>query len=97
MLEFSYYFDSFNFGFIYALSYYTNSNLIFYFGIYVCGVLSFIPLWILIGFLLLLINPGKYKEYEMKQLRKKKAEQKRVYFLILLHFLWTHPKTAEEN
>jgi predicted membrane protein len=68
------------FGFIYALSFYTNSNLILYIGIYVCGVLSFIPLWILIGFFLLMINPGKYKEYEMKQSRKKKAEQKRIYF-----------------
>jgi hypothetical protein len=82
---------------LYGLSYYTGSNLVFYIGIYICGVLTFIPLQILIRIFLLLVNPGKYKEYQMKQFRIKREEERIKYLLILLYFLWIYPKEAEKR
>ena len=81
----------------YVFSNYADSNLVFYIGLYVCGVLTFIPLWILTGFLLLIINPEKYKEYEMKKLRKQKEEERRTYLLIFLSFLMMQLKDFKNN
>jgi hypothetical protein len=80
-----------------VFSNYADSNLVFYIGLYVCGVLTFIPLWILTGFLLLIINPEKYKEYEMKKLRKQKEEERRTYLLIFLSFLMMQLKDFKNN
>ena len=86
-------------GFIvfYALSYYTNSSFIFYVGIFICGILFIYPLMLLIAVFLLWKNPQKYKEYEMKQLRKKKDEERNKYLLIFLYFLWINPKEIKNQ
>ena len=81
----------------YSLSNYANSNLIFYIGLYICGVLTFLPLRILTVFLLLIINPAKYKEYEMKKIRKKKEDERKIYFLILLNVLWNQPSNLQKS
>lgn len=70
----------------YALSFYTNSSLLLNIGIYICGILSFIPLALMRAIFLLWMNPAKYKEYEAKQLSKqlskKRAEERNKYLMI---------------
>ena len=85
------------FTLFYVLSSYTNSYLIFYVGLYICGILTFFPLWLLIGFFQLMINPAKYKEYQMKKARQKKEEERRTYLLIFLNFLWNPSINVENN
>lgn len=62
-------------GFIFSclISYYIDNSLIFGIGITFSGFLALMPLWILINFFLLLFFPGIFKEYSMKQRRKKEG------------------------
>jgi hypothetical protein len=59
----------------YALSYYANSNALFYIGIGICGVLAIFPVKMLLAAFLLIFFPGTFKEYGMKQRRKKKLRE----------------------
>ncbi len=85
------------FAAFYIFSVYGNNNLIFYIGLYLCGVLTFIPLLLLIGFFQLMTNPAKYKEYEMKKTRQEREEQRKTYLLIFLYLLWTQLNDFETN
>ena len=55
-----------------VLSRYLENSIVFYVGTFMCGVLSLLPIWILVGLYLLWWNPAKYKEYEMKKLRRQR-------------------------
>lgn len=54
----------------YLLSRYLENSIVFFVGTFMCGILSLLPIWILVVLYLLWWNPRKYKEYGMKKLRR---------------------------
>jgi hypothetical protein len=85
------------FASFYIFSIYKSNDLIFYIGLYISGVLTFVPLMLLIGFSQLMINPAKYKEHQMKKLRQEREEQRKTYLLIFLYCLWTQSNDLKTN
>ncbi len=52
----------------------TGSSFAFYACVFMAGAAFNLPLMIMIYLYLLWWNPGKYKEYEMKKLRRERLE-----------------------
>jgi len=59
-------------GVTYFLGTWIGNGYVLYVGAFVAGILSLLPLMLLVGLYLLWWNPEKYKEYEMKNRRRQR-------------------------